>query len=133
MVFWNRISNFVLFVVNGLIKGEIEKARGQYLVLICDESLTCHGLNSNPGHFSCFTFIFVSFTELRLLVSWCAGGRCDMASSDEDHGKSRRPSAEFWACSSTGRVLSGRVIERLGDVVCGLHHERGDKEHMFLG
>jgi hypothetical protein len=29
-----------------------------------------------------------------LLVSWCAGGRCGMADSDEDHGRSRRPGAE---------------------------------------
>jgi hypothetical protein len=29
-----------------------------------------------------------------LLVSWCADGRCDMAGSDEDRGRSRRPSAE---------------------------------------
>jgi hypothetical protein len=33
----------------------------------------------------------------------------------------------------TGRVLGGRVIERTGDVVCGLHRARGDEEHMFLG
>jgi hypothetical protein len=51
MRFWIRTSNFVLFVVNGLIKREIEKPSGQYLGLICDESLTCHGLNSNPGGF----------------------------------------------------------------------------------
>jgi hypothetical protein len=38
---WIRDSNFVLFVVNGLIKGEIEKSSDQYLGLICDESLTC--------------------------------------------------------------------------------------------
>jgi hypothetical protein len=46
-------SNFKLciFVVNGLIKGEIEKPSGQCLGLICDESLTCRGLNLNPGHF----------------------------------------------------------------------------------
>jgi hypothetical protein len=25
---------------------------------------------------------------------WCAGGRCSMACSDEDHGRSRRPDAE---------------------------------------
>jgi hypothetical protein len=31
----------VLFVLNGLIKGDIEKLSGQYLGLICDESLTC--------------------------------------------------------------------------------------------
>jgi hypothetical protein len=33
----------------------------------------------------------------------------------------------------TGRVLGGRVIERTGDAVCGLHRARGDEEHMFLG
>jgi hypothetical protein len=42
----------------------------------------------------CFSFIFVSFGESRLLVSWCAGGRCGMACSDEDHGRTRRPGAE---------------------------------------
>jgi hypothetical protein len=30
---------------------DCEKQSGQYLVLICDESLTCHCLNSNLGHF----------------------------------------------------------------------------------
>jgi hypothetical protein len=34
---WIQISNFVLFIVNVLIKGEIEKLSGQYLGLICDE------------------------------------------------------------------------------------------------
>jgi hypothetical protein len=48
------------------------------------ESLTCRGLNLNLKHFSCFTFIFVLFGELCLLVSWCAGGRCGIAGSDED-------------------------------------------------
>jgi hypothetical protein len=42
----------------------------------------------------CFSFIFVSFGESRLLVSWCAGGRCGMACSNEDRGRSRRPGAE---------------------------------------
>jgi hypothetical protein len=32
----------------------------------------------------------------------------------------------------TGRILDGRTIERSGDAVCGLHHARGDEEHMFL-
>jgi hypothetical protein len=62
----------------------------------CDESLTCQGLNSNLGHFSCFIFIFVSCGESRLLVSWCAGGRYGMAGSDDDRGRSRRPDAEDW-------------------------------------
>jgi hypothetical protein len=42
----------------------------------------------------CFSFTFVSFEESHLLVSWCASGRCGMACSDEDHGRSRRPGAE---------------------------------------
>jgi hypothetical protein len=33
----------------------------------------------------------------------------------------------------TGRVLGGRMIGRSGDVVCGLHHARGDEERGFLG
>jgi hypothetical protein len=36
-VSWIQISNFVLFVVNVLFKGEIEKPCGQYLGLLCDE------------------------------------------------------------------------------------------------
>jgi hypothetical protein len=42
----------------------------------------------------CFFFIFVSFGESRLLVSWCVGGKCGMTCNDEDHGRSRRPGAE---------------------------------------
>jgi hypothetical protein len=41
-----------------------------------------------------YHIIFVSCGESRLLVSWCVGDRCDMAGSDEDLGKSRRPDAE---------------------------------------
>jgi hypothetical protein len=33
----------------------------------------------------------------------------------------------------TGQVLGSRVIEMSGDAVRGLHRERGDEEHMFLG
>jgi hypothetical protein len=33
----------------------------------------------------------------------------------------------------TGQVLGGRVIERSGGVVCGLHCARGDEERGFLG
>jgi hypothetical protein len=42
----------------------------------------------------CFSFIFVSFGESHLLVSWCAGGKYDMACNDEDRDRSRRPDAE---------------------------------------
>jgi hypothetical protein len=33
----------------------------------------------------------------------------------------------------TGRVLSGRTIERSGGIVCDLHRARGDEERGFLG
>jgi hypothetical protein len=56
-----------------------------------------------------------------------------MAGNDEDRGWSRRLGAEDRAWSSTSRVLSGRIIERSGDAVCGLHLAQGDKEHRFLG
>jgi hypothetical protein len=55
-----------------------------------------------------------------------------MAGSDEDHGRSRRPSVEDRGWSGTGRVLSGRMIERSDDVVCGLYHAQGDEEREFL-
>jgi hypothetical protein len=67
-----------------------------------------------------------------LLVSWCAGDRCDMVGSDEYCGRSRRPGAEDRGWSSTGRVLGGRMIERSGDVVCSLHRAQGDDERGFL-
>jgi hypothetical protein len=60
-----------------------------------------------------FSFTFVSFGESCLLVLWCAGGRCDMACSGEDRGRSR-------------------TIERSHDVVCDLHRARGDEEREFL-
>jgi hypothetical protein len=98
----------------------------------CDESLTCQGLNSNPGQFNCFTVIFVLFGESCLLDLWYAGDRCDMAGSDEDRGRSRRPGAED-RNGHTCRVLGGRTIERSGDAVCGLHRAQGDEERWFLG
>jgi hypothetical protein len=67
-----------------------------------------------------------------LLVSWCAGGRCDMVGNNEDHGRSRRPGVEDRGWSDTGRVLSGRVIGRSGDDVCSLHRAWEDEEHEFL-
>jgi hypothetical protein len=55
-----------------------------------------------------------------------------MVGSDEDHGRSRRPGAEDWGWSSTGQVLGGRTIGRLGDAMCGLHRAHVDEEHGFL-
>jgi hypothetical protein len=59
-----------------------------------------------------FYFIFVSFGESCLLVSWCAGGRCSMACSDEDRGRSRRPSAEDrgWSHRSGTRWPGSRDV-----------------------
>jgi hypothetical protein len=48
-----------------------------------------------------------------------------MPGSDEDCGRSRRPSAEERGWSSTGQVLGGQMIERSGDAVCGLHRAQG--------
>jgi hypothetical protein len=69
MGFWIRTSNFVLFIVNGLIKGEIEKPSGQYLGLKCDESFTCHGLNLNMGHFGGSTTISLFLMENHVWLS----------------------------------------------------------------
>jgi hypothetical protein len=65
----------------------------------------------------CLSFTFVSFGESCLLVSWCAGGRCAMACSDEDRGKSWRPGAEDWGWSHRSR---GRVAPH---AVCTWHAE----------
>jgi hypothetical protein len=67
----------------------------------------------NPGHFDGFTtFIFVSFGESCLLVSWCAGVKCGMVGSDEDHGMSRRPGAEDqgWSHRSGTRWPDNREV-----------------------
>jgi hypothetical protein len=55
--------------------------------------LTCRGLNSNTGYFGCFTPM-CSCGESCLLVLWCVGDKCDMAGSDEDLGRRRRPGAK---------------------------------------
>jgi hypothetical protein len=81
----------------------------------------------------CFSFISVLFRESCLLVSWCAGGRCGMACSDEDRGRSRRPGVEdrgWWHRSGTRspggrevgwrRVLSATGTWRLGAQVSWL-------------
>jgi hypothetical protein len=63
-------------------------------------------------------FLSIFCGESCLLVSWCAGDRFDMAGSDEDHGRSRRPGAEDEGWSSTCRVLGGQAIKRSGDAMC---------------
>jgi hypothetical protein len=60
----------------------------------------------------CFSFTYVSFGESRLLVLWCAGDRCGIACSDEDHGRSRRPGAEDrgWSHRSGTQWPGGREV-----------------------
>jgi hypothetical protein len=130
----SAIATVISVATGAVMHFDPEKPSGQYLGLICAESLTCHNLNSNPGHFGgSTTFILVSCGESCLLVSWCTGGRCSKASSDEDCDRSRRPSAEDRGWSGIGRVLGGRTIGRSGDAMCGLHRARGDEEHGFVG
>jgi hypothetical protein len=83
--------------------------------------------------FRFFYLYLASFGESRFLVSWCAGDMCGIADSDDDHGRSKRLDAEDQGWSDTDRVLGGRMIGRSGDVVCGLHHTRGDEQRVFLG
>jgi hypothetical protein len=47
-----------------------------------------------------------------LLVSCCAGGRCDMACNNEDRGKGRRPGVEDqeWLHRSGIRWPDGREV-----------------------
>jgi hypothetical protein len=47
-----------------------------------------------------------------LLVSWCAGGKCGMTYSDEDHGRSRRSGAEDqrWSHRLGTRWPAGREV-----------------------
>jgi hypothetical protein len=77
----------------------IEKSSSQCLGLICDESLICRGLNSNPGHFCGSILHSCSCGESCLLFLYCVGDRCGMMYSNEDRGRSRRPSAEDRGCS----------------------------------
>jgi hypothetical protein len=91
---WVRTLSFVPFVVNGLIKGEIEKPSDQFLGLIMMSHWLGEVCIRIQDSFVCFTFIFVSVGESYLLVSWCASGMCGMSCSDEDRGRSRRLGAE---------------------------------------
>jgi hypothetical protein len=65
----------------------------------------------------CLSFTFVLFRESRLVVSWRAATRTvagvgDLVQRTRD--------------GHIGRVLDGRVVERSGGTVCGLHLARGD-------
>jgi hypothetical protein len=90
-------------------------------------------MNSNPGQFR-FVFLLPLFhLKNRVCLSrgvqvagatWCAVTRTMIGVGYlvQRIGDGR-----------TGRVLSGRAVERSGDIVCGLHRARGDEERRFLG
>jgi hypothetical protein len=86
----------------------------------------------NLGRFICLTFIFVSFKELCLFVSWCAVDGCGMACSDENYGRNRIPGAEDqgWSHRSGTKWPDDRKV---GWRCVRLHRARGDEEHGFLG
>jgi hypothetical protein len=99
----------------------------------CDESLTWQDLNLNPGYLGLFyfSFTFVSLGESCLLIPSCAGGRCDITCSDEDHDRSSRHGAanRRWSYRSG---TQDRAIERSGDTVCGLLRAHRHEERRFL-
>jgi hypothetical protein len=68
-----------------------------------------------------------------LLVLWYVGDKCDMVGNDDNLGRSRRHSAEDREWSSTGWVLSGQMIRRSGDAVCGLYRAQENEKCGFLG
>jgi hypothetical protein len=55
---------------------------------------------------------FILCGESRLLISLCATGRCGIASSNEDHGRSRRHGAKDhrWSHMADTRWLSDREV-----------------------
>jgi hypothetical protein len=56
-----------------------------------------------------------------------------MADNNEDRARNKRFGTDDRRWSSTCRVLSGWAIERSGDIMCGLHHAKGDEQCEFLG
>jgi hypothetical protein len=109
---WIRTSNFVLLLSLDSSRGRLRNQVDRYLIwLWWVIDLARFEFESGIVLF-CFSFIFVSFGETRLLVSWCAGGRCGMACSDEDRGRSRRPGAEDrrWSHRSSTRWPGDREV-----------------------
>jgi hypothetical protein len=85
-----EIQTLCFCVVNVLIKGEIEKASGQYISLI-----ELPQFEFESGNFGGSTLLSILVGESRLFVSWCVADRCGVAGSDEDRGRSRRPGADY--------------------------------------
>jgi hypothetical protein len=80
----------------------------------------------NPGQF-CFVFLLSWFrSENRVCLSpgvqVAGAARCAAMMTVAGVGDLVHRTGD----GRTGRVLSGRAVERLSDAVCGLHLARGD-------
>jgi hypothetical protein len=88
--------------------------------------LTWRGLNSNPGRFH-----FVSLLSLFRLENHVRLSRGVQVAGAAWHAATRTVAGvedlvQRTGDGRTGRVLSGRAVERSGGTVCGLHLARGD-------
>jgi hypothetical protein len=107
---WIWDSKFVFFVVNGLIKGDIEKSSGQFICFSVMSHWHVEFWIWIRDIFVVLYFYLYLCGESRLLVSWCVSSRCGMAGSDKDLGRSRRPGEEEQRWSNTGRILGGSSL-----------------------
>jgi hypothetical protein len=109
---WIQTSNFVLLLSMDLSRGRLRNQVVSSLIWLwwVIDSVRFEFESGTVSFY--FSFIFVSFGESRLLVSWCAGGRCGMTCNDEDRGRSRRPSTEDrgWLHRSSTRWPSRREV-----------------------
>jgi hypothetical protein len=119
------------FIINELIKGEIEKLSDRFLSLIAmsywlgeiwiwiwDISVIL------PLFFISLENLVCLFRDVQVTaMTWRAVMRIV---TGVEHLVQRTRDGR------TGRVLIGREIEISGGAVCGLHRARGDEEHMFL-
>jgi hypothetical protein len=127
-------SNFKLcaFIVNGLIKGEIEKPSDQFLDLI----VISHWLGE--------VWIWIRDSSVVLPLSFVhLENRVCLSRGVQEAGAAWRAATRIMTGvgdlmqriggGRTGRVLGGRAIERSGGAVCDLHRACGDEERGFLG
>jgi hypothetical protein len=126
--------NFKLcaFVINGIIKEEIEKPSGQFLGLIV--------MNHWFGEvwiqiWDSLVVLTLSFVHLENRVCLSFGVQVAGAAWRVETRivAGVRDLVQRIGEGRIGRVLGDRVIERLGDAVCGLYCAQGDEERGFLG
>jgi hypothetical protein len=121
-------SNFKLcaFVINGLIKGEIEKPSGPLLGLI----VMSHWLGEVWIRIRDSFVLFFLLPLFRLENHVCLSRGVQVA-VEAWHAATRTMAGvgdlvQRTGDGRTGRVLGARAVERSGGAVCGLHLSRGD-------